>query len=371
MAPHSHVPQAARRQIKEANRLIAEQNARNSSPPAPVPAPQPAAPVQIGIQQPPNFITIGAQVPNDAVPVDPADGQLPVAAAPARAEPPVGAQPVGEDPTQSQQYRVLQGKYNAETRRAQEQINQLQTQVNTLISQRPAAPAPAPAAPAPLTDEQRFEAAGLTRAEVEEYGPELVKMIMRVAGNIAAPQIRQIAEQQRQLSGQVQQSVQIATRSAREVLYETLADKVPDWELVNSSQEFLDWLGEVDIISGHPRRAGLMNAFENNDAMRVVGLFRMFKAEDERARSTARTPQVNPATLIAPGTPASGSSAPAPAGVESEIVTESEVRHHYHLVQTGKLKGKAKEMAEARINLALVQGRIKPDHSEAHILNSR
>lgn len=370
----SNVPAAARRQINAANREI-KQLQEGKHPTQLQAAPHaagtttggaPAAPPTVAIQQPPNFVSIGAAAPPGAMPFDPNAA----APAPASAEPPPGAQPVQPAEDFEAKYKVLQGKYSAETRRARDQINQLQQTVNTLQT-RPAPPAPAPAPVAPTTDEQRFEAAGLTKAEVEEYGPELVKMIMRVAGNIAAPEIRRLADQQRQLSGQVTQSVAVAARTARELLWDALQTQVPDWELVNVSQEFLDWLNQVDIISGMTRQAGLMNAFEANDAMRVIGIFKTFKAEDERAHQLQRTRQVDPATLIAPGQPAQGATPAPPGDNGGRMIPEQEVREFFADVRRGRVKGKEREAREAEINLALVQGRIIPEHSDAHLLNSR
>lgn len=362
----SNVPAAARRQIKEANRLFEQQKGVAPPPQAlsPVPGVQPQ-PQQIHLQPVPDFPNIGAPPPADVVPDTPAQPAVD------SSSPPPGAQPVvGED--FAQKYKVLEGKYRAEQRRSREQIGQLQNTVNTLVAQRAVPPAATPAqAAAPQTSEERAVSAGLTKKEVEEYGPELVDMIMRVATNLTAPQIRQLADEQRRLAGVVNTSAQSFQKSARDLLYDHLNDKVSDWETINNSEEFLDWLGEVDLFSGYSRKAGLMQAFENNDAQRVIQMFKAYKAEDERARSTARTPLVDPATLIAPGQPASGSSAPAPAGNSGEYIHEREIGEFFDAVRMGKIKGEAKKVREAQINLAVAQGRVIPTHSDRHIQNSR
>lgn len=373
----SNVPAAARRQIKEANRLFDQQKGVAPPPQAlsPIPGAQPQ-PQQIHLQPVPDFPNVGAQPGAGFVPQasqnQPATSlnAPPVQQAPhSAAEPPPGAQPVGDN--WEQKYKVIEGKYRAEQRRSREQIGQLQHTVNTLAAQR-ATPAPQPAPPAaPQTPEERAVSAGLTKKELEEYGPELVDMIMRVATNLTAPQIRALANEQQRLAGVVNTSAQGFQRSAREMLYEHLVDKVPDWEDVNKSDEFLDWLNEVDLFSGFSRKAGLMQAFEQNDAQRVTQMFKAFKAEDERARSTARTPLVDPVTLIAPGQPASGSSAPAPAGNGGELIHEQEIGDFFNAVRMGKIKGEAKKVREAQINLAIAQGRVIPTHSDRHIQNSR
>lgn len=376
----SNLPPAARRQVKEANRMIAEQQSKGSAPPpqalSPVPGVQPApqAAPNMPLQPVPEFPSVGADPTHFTPPSQPATpaAQAPQAApAPGEEVPPTGAQPVGEN--WEHKFKVLQGKYTSETRRNRGEIDQLRQTVNNLAAARTAPPAaPAPAAPAaPQTAEERALSVGLTKKELEEYGPELVDMIMRVATNLTAPQIRQLANEQQRLAGVVNTSAQNYQRSARDVLYEHLSDQVSDWEDVNNSPEFLDWLAEPDIFSGQSRKAGLMQAFEGNDTRRVIQIFKAFKAEDERARSTARVPQLDPATLIAPGTPAGGSSAPAQPGSSGEMIHEREIADFFNAVRMGKIKGEARNAREAQINLAVSQGRVIPTHAERHIQNSR
>lgn len=362
----SNLPPAARRQVKEANRLVAEQNQHKGvAPPPQALSPVPGVPAQpqaINLQPVPDFPNIGAPVPANAQPAAPA------APEPA-AVPPAGAQPVGEN--WEHKFKVLQGKYTNETRRNRTEIEQLRGTVNNLAATRAPAPAPAPAAPAaPQTAEDRALSVGLTKKEVEEYGPELVEMIMRVATNLTAPQIRQLADEQRRLAGVVNTSAQNYQKSARDLLYEHLADKVPDWDAVNNSEEFLDWLAEDDLFSGFSRKAGLMKAFEQNDAQRVIQMFKAFKAEDERARLPTGA-HIDPVTLIAPGTPAGGSSTPAQPGSSGEMIHEQEIGDFFNAVRMGKIKGEARKVREAQINLAVSQGRVIPTHSDRHIQNSR
>lgn len=363
----SNLPPAARKQVREANQMIEAQKKGTAPPPValtPVPGAQPAP----ALQPVTNFVSVGAPVPPDAVPVEPS-----AVAPPASAEPPADATPMpAPDPAADHKYKVLQGKFNAETRRSAQRIRELETTVNNMAAQRVAAPVPSAAPPAsPQTTEERALALGISKHELHEYGPELVELVMRVSTNITAPEIRRLAAEQQRLQGAVSQTVQVAARTAREMVYESLENAIPNWEAVNDSQEFLDWLQELDIFSGGTRNAGLMRAFENNDATRVVGIFKAYLAEDERTRSTARTPSVDPATLIAPGTPAGGAPAPKGGDQSGKIWLESEVRDFYSLVRTRRIPAADRLRVEAEINLALVEGRIKPDHNDQNLTNAR
>lgn len=376
----SNLPPAARRQVREANRMSQALQAGQDpyarpAPAAPAPAPAAAQPAngQPTLQPVPNFVSVGAEIPPDARPVDPA-APAPVSAAPAPApsEPPPDATAMPAPDTAEQRYRVLQGKYNKEVRQRDQQIATLATQNAQLLERIQTPPAAPVAAAVPLTLEQRAASLGLSKQELAEYGPELVDMIMRVATNITAPEIRRLAAEQQRLQGQVSQTVQNVNRTARELVYDALSTQIQNWEMVNDSQEFLDWLGQDDIFSGQTRNASLLRAFENNDATRVVGIFKAFLQEDARSRSTARVPQVDPATLVAPGQPA-GSGTPAPRSEDQgkKIWLESEVGNFYSLVRQGKVKGDERKRIEADINLALVEGRIRPTINDSGIANAR
>lgn len=414
----SHVPQAMRKQVKEANRmaaaLAAGQDPFAGKGPPPTAAPSNPSPGPT-LQPVPEFAVVGDSIPPGFVPVDltrgdpraqppaaappsaqaPAVNQPPTnpssrwvpasegnkpaqppqarpAAAPApgaTAQPPAGSQPVAEDP----RYKVLQGKYNTEVRDLRGQVQDLMAMNRQLLAAmqaRPAAVQPAPP-PAPKTTRERAIAAGFTEKEIDEFGEDLVNMMLRTAENIAGPQVAQLRQENARLASTVSTTVQSVTRNATERFWDDLADLVPDWAEINASQEWLDWLQQPDVFSGRTRNDGLQSAFAEHNARRVAGIFNTFKAEDVRAGSTAGGQHLDPATLIAPGQPAASTPAPAGNDADTKIWTEEEVRQFYSAVRRGHIKGEAKAREEARINLALVQGRIRPDHNDAFLINAR
>jgi hypothetical protein len=286
--------------------------------------------------------------------------------------PPPGAQPAATAPAEDPRYRVLQGKYNTETRELRGQVQELiamNRQLLAAVQARPAAAPPTP--PTPRTTRERAIAAGFTEKEIDEFGEDLVNMMLRTAENIAGPQVAQLRQENARLASTVQTTVQHVTRSAADRFWDDLADMVPEWAEINASQEWLDWLQQPDVFSGRTRNDGLQSAFAEHNARRVAGIFEAFKAEDARARSTAPGSHVDPATLIAPGQPAG---TPAPAGNDAaatRIWTEEEVRQFYSAVRRGHIKGERKAQMEAEINEALRSGRIRPEHNDAYLINSR
>lgn len=418
--PQSHVPQAMRKQVKEANRMAAALAAgqdpfQGKGPSAAAPPASPAAPAPGATIQPvPEFAVVGDAIPEGFVPVDLTRGDPRVAPPPAAAQPsaqpqpptnpssrwtpasqanqpaqppqarpaaaavpanlpPPGAQPAAAPAAEDPRYRVLQGKYNTEVRELRGQVQDLMTMNRQLLTAMQSRPAAVPAVPpTPKTARERALAAGFTEKEIEEYGEDLVNMMLRTAENIAGPQVAQLRQENARLASTVQTTVQNVSRNAADRFWDDLAEMVPDWAEINGSQEWLDWLQQPDVFSGRTRNDGLQSAFAEHNARRVAGIFEAFKAEDARARSTAPGSHVDPATLIAPGQPAA--STPAPAGNDAaatRIWTEEEVSQFYSAVRRGRLKGEEKARIEAEINAALRTGRIKPNHNDSYLINSR
>lgn len=383
----SNVPRAARRQVREANRLITELNTA-PQPAAPALQPQPAAPAapaasapQPGLRDEPQFAVVGEQVDLDRwrpasasiaparVPGVPDAQPLPQAPAP-DAQPPAAP---AADAELEHRFRVLQGKYNAETAENRRILAQQQETINQLLaSSQQRQPNPAPTAAAP-SREQQLASLGVTAAEAESFGPELVDMMARIAGHVAGPAIQQVNQRMQGVERTVAGTVQHVAKSAQQLVWDHLkaweTRKGVSWEMINTSNEFLDWLQGLDIFSGTPRAQGLRQAFDTSDATRVVGIFEAFVEEDARSRATSRrTPQVDRETLLAPGR-GRGEAPAAPDGSSGKIWSEQEIRDFYSRVQRNRITPEEKAQVSAEIGRAMKEGRVKPDHSSAHLSN--
>lgn len=354
----SNVPPAVRKQVNEANRQANELKAQRTGQtlPAPLaPAPVPGMTMQPVTQFVPGNEPPPAQPPASAQPPAPPATPAP----PASATDPALAPAAPQEPDYKQRFKVLQGKYNNETARLAAENEFLREQNQQLIA-RPSVPSAAPAqpqVPAPL--------AGVTAEEIQEYGPELLDVVRRVSA-AAVAQVQSEVAQVRQQVGNASQAMQ---RNARQLVYDALNSFDEDWELTNNSEEFLAWLAVADVFSGLTRKQGLMNAFEVNDAARVVNIFKTFKEEDSRSRPTARAPIVDPATLVAPGT--SGSGAPAaPANEAGRIWSEPEIAAFNQRVRKGKISVEERTLVEKEIMLAAREGRIRPAVNTANLANA-
>jgi hypothetical protein len=334
-----NVPNALRKQIRESDRILEQMH----TPVAPAPSLQPV---------PPTF---------EVQPFDPsAAPPEPSAAPPPSAE----ARPAPADDPE-QRYRVLQGKYDKETSRLMGAAQVLQEENNRLLRRLEEARAAPPPANTPVPRETQFDLTAVSQKEREEYGDELIQLMAKISKANGGAEVARLTQELNQLKGQIQQTSTAVAQTSLEKVYTELDRWNPSWTVVNNSQEFLDWLGGVDIISGQARNNGLQSAFRAGDAHRVVGIFRAFVEEDARNRGTTAPPPptVDKNSLLAPGQPR-GQTPPAPNGTGKRNWTEQEVEDFYSRVQRKRISEEERTATQKEINLALAEGRIIPRRRE-------
>lgn len=339
----SALPKAVRKQIEEANKLH-EQLARGDATPA---APLEGQPASVP--------------PAETPPAPPANGAAPAPA------------PEGWE----QKYKVLQGKYNAEVPRLQKQVQELssryeqtaaqltatQGMVASIAQNRGAAPAAqgvAPAAPGKLVKDE----------EVREFGEELTDFIRRVAQDTVLPQVEKklqpVQQQAEQARSNADDAAKRAWQADRERLFGVLDSQVPGWKEQNDDAQFVEWLGQPDAYSGTPRMNLLKQAYERNDAPRVVAFFLGYRNEHAvvtppaAAAAPNGAPQRKLEDFVAPGTQKTGSTG-AQDGAGKRIWTEAEIKSFYNDCRQGKYRGKddARRQVELDIVAATREGRIR------------
>lgn len=322
------LPKAIQRQLKAVEAIEAQINAQADNPPAPTPgigevldAPQPA-PV--------------AQAP---APVPPAPPQPPT--------PPV-------DTTDwRQKFLSLQGVFNAEMPKLQNQVRELMLK-NEEAQRRAQAPTPAPA-PQAQPDQK----------DIDGFGIDMVNMVRRTAETMVAPvlhafdlRIKALEAKAAQLETTTQGAAQVASRSAEDMFFARLEKLVPNWEQINGNQAFLQWLTQVDPIYGQTRQSALDAARQSLNAERAANVFSTFTASIAAAPAApAPSPLAN---QQAPS--ASGGSVP-PQQVAKPTFTEKQVTDFYNDKARGKYRGRDADAAriEEAINLAAAEGRIRPN----------
>ena len=69
-----------------------------------------------------------------------------------------------------------------------------------------------------------------------------------------------------------------ALGSDHAVVYDALDKAIPGWRHINVSDSFRKWLQGTDVFSGKTRQEELMDAFNKNDANRVVEIFGAYQS---------------------------------------------------------------------------------------------
>lgn len=229
--------------------------------------------------------------------------------------------------------------------------------------------------PAPTTPQARL----ITPTEETEYGAEMLDLIGRRAREIVmsdvAPLQREIEHLKRQLGGVTNAVVQ----DGREKLFSDLDRDIPEWRVINEDPDFISWLSLPDIYSGLPRQNLLTQAFTSNQSVRVSKFFHGFLAEkaalspvnpavipagtpQPRANGAGngRAPQVDLASLAAPGRARQTAGGTAPLPSEKPTFTRTQVTQFYRDSIAGAYDGRAdiKAKMEQEIFDAAAEGRI-------------
>lgn len=235
-----------------------------------------------------------------------------------------------DEPTESweQRYRTAQGLLKAESQRWAAERRELQVEIEDLKKAvaKPAEKQPAKDPAKPL----------VTDADLETYGPELLDVIGRKAQEMAAQIVdARMAELKPELESTKKQVTDIAQQSYKtneDKFYGELERSVPDWKAINTDQNWLAWLGEVDPLSGVPRQRYLDNAAQQLDHAHVARLFNAYKEsagietpkkESPAAKPAHRKPEISPS-------PRAVGNATAPTHREPQVgVSRSEIDAHY------------------------------------------
>jgi hypothetical protein len=226
-------------------------------------------------------------------------------------------------------------------------------QLETLLSQVSTAP---PAAPAAGTPYPRGEPL-IRPEEEEEYGKEFFDVVGRRAREIVSPEVTELKKQVADLTARVGHSARVEAEQSRGTVIDALNEGVPGWERINTDQTFLAWLAGRDVFSGRLKRELLTEAFESNDAARVVKFFKAFQEDSPAPAPVARTPSVDAGTLVAPGATRSGAPADAPGG--TRIWTQAEISQFYAAARQRKISPEEKIRVESEIIRAAAEGRVR------------
>ena len=185
-----------------------------------------------------------------------------------------------------------------------------------------------------------------------EYGNELLDVVARRAQEVTEPVLAQVISELNQIKRQVGRDMNTVEYDARVRMYNDLAHEVPNWDAINNSPQFAQWLDQPDPISGAMRRNLLNMAHNSNLAGRVIAIFRGF-LNDYSQSNAAPAPsngagngagnegRVNLAQYAAPGkVKPGGTEVPG----EKPIFNAADIPQFYRDKTSGKYAGREAEM---------------------------
>jgi hypothetical protein len=257
------------------------------------------------------------------------------------------------------QLNTTLGRLESQSREAEA----LRLQLMEARAQPPAAPTPAPVQAGQITEKDR-----------SDYGEDLIDLVQRVVRMEHGDTLRDLLAKVAALEGRIGKTtneVQAARHTADEIAFEryvTALDRlIPGWTAVNEEPELLDWLKNVDTVSGKKLGDMLDEAHQKRDANRVAHIFKLYKPElgnaqppaagtPAPAETGAPVPVVDPMSLAAPATnaaPAAPSQPPV-----GRIWTQAEVDELYEAKNKRRITPQTFAAREAEYMQALAEGRV-------------
>ena len=256
------------------------------------------------------------------------------------------------DDVWSQKYHTLKGMYDAEVPRLHSQVRELNTQVQTLIGEVERAKVQQPE---PMKQVESL----ITEQDREAFGPDLIDLIERAAqSKIANTQGREsdLVSRIKELENQLGNVSERQVVSDKDRFLNGLSQQVPEWEVLNTDQGFLNWLQEVDPVYGMPKQIALTNAYENLELNRVATIFKAYKS---LLPAKTEKPQLNP-ELQRQVAPTRSRSASQPVDQTNDrYFNEREIAEFYDDWRRGLIDNDEAVKMEKEIHTAIAAGRVR------------
>lgn len=325
MQEQSHVPDAIRAEGEKAKKLLEELAARKSGEAG-----------KTGEETPPEQAPDGTDFEQKAEATE----------VPAR-EPDTQEKPKGED--WEQKYRVLQGKYNADTVQLREQIKALAADLEALKSR------PQKEEEAPKKGPQKVDPGNLA-----DFGDDMVKMAESV--NLLSDEVERLRAENNDLRGQMEPIKKDVQASSTDRFLGQLAGLVPWYSEQNVDPEFVAWLAEADPLDPEERsrQDRLTAAAQKGNAKVVANYFLTWNMQTgrygEKAEPVApETPKKAPANIQ----PGASRASEAPAG--KKMWSAAEVDKFYRELREGRYAGQDAKVMSIKQDIAAAyrEGRLR------------
>jgi hypothetical protein len=274
---------------------------------------------------------------------------------------PGNPQPPVEPQDWQHQFNSMKGRYDRseqDNKRLAGQINDMQRLIATMNTPQPQQPGSDVRFPAPKNFQNVKR---ITDKEKSDYGDDLIDVMgrraMEVQDATLAPELFALRNEMNQIKQQLGGVRQTVEYDAQTRMYQQLDREIPNWKEINSHPEFVRWLQMPDPLSGQIRHNMLGDAYNSQQANRVLEFFRRFLSDQASygpangqgqqpgngaltAHSYATTPQVDLLSLAAPGRAKTGQTQVTP---EKPSVSPAEIKRFYTDAASGKYVGREDE----------------------------
>lgn len=201
----------------------------------------------------------------------------------------------------------------------------------------------------------------LTSEQLNGADPEFVDMVVARAKDMMAPQLASLnatiaklttrnAELEQMVTGVASRTEHVSAKT----FLDEIRDLMPDFATVNDDPRFMDWLQQMNPLTGRPYSIDFYEARDTNNAARVVEHFRMYAALQTPPAPPAPTPPAAPplAQLVAP---APGAPSSPPPAKNTRVWTSREISEFYKDKAAGRYANNPARAAELEADIFKAQ----------------
>lgn len=222
-------------------------------------------------------------------------------------------------------FDVIQGKYNAETARMNEQIGFLRGQIEELKSK----------PQQDFSDDQNVTEI-LDDLE-DQYGSEFTDAIDKRISRAVKQQVQEIVSGFQQDLSSVKQTQAASEQS----MFEEVIDKLsPNWRALNVNPDFVNWVqNSTESFSGVSFQDILIDSYNRRDASKIAKIFNTYEQLKTKTSTRQTGTKAEASQLVAP--PKRGSASHATIENNSgQVFTQTQVQDFYSKLAQGAYKGK-------------------------------
>jgi hypothetical protein len=260
------------------------------------------------------------------------------------------------------QYSVLQGKYNAEVPEFALKLTEAKNKILQLEAELNASKISVKKEVASIEEDPSVQ---YLKTDLPEVWKAFNLVIDQKAGESAA-EIKRLKED-------LEASKKVSVVSDREKFYENLSGKVENWETINASSEWVEWLRQPEPYSGLTRQELINDAYGKMDSKRTArffsdyieeaGLVKEKAVEREPVKEVAREVKTKKEDIVPATTVTNKPDIDKVSKEKPEIVSASEVTQYYReLERLARMGQKVPDDLAVRgiqIDKAVAEGRIQ------------